>query len=66
MVITGIKRTRIIRELPPERAASVNPGLARRVWINGAAGMSVQQIAAKLGISKSLVVRALATLSSLS
>ena len=64
MVITGIKRTRIFHELPPEWEPSVTPGLARRVLVNSYAGMSIHQIAAKLGISKSVVARTLAWLQS--
>ena len=59
MVITGIKRTRIIHGLPLEREPSVTRELARRVKANSSAGMSIYQIAAKLGIPRSVVARIL-------
>ncbi len=64
MIITGLKRTRIIHQLPPDQDPSVTPELARRVKANSSAGMSIQEIAAKLDISKSVVARALAWLQS--
>ena len=65
MIIAGIKRTRIIHELPPKRELSVSPDLARRMNTNSLAGLSIGQIAARLGISKSVVAQTLAALSSL-
>ena len=72
MVITGTKRTRIIREWPPEEESDAPnnnhwhrpPNLAHRVRVHSAAGLSIHQIAAKLGISKSVVVLTLAWLRS--
>jgi hypothetical protein len=68
MIIEGVERTRIIREMPPEIAGAVAndnhgdqvAGLARRVRVLSSAGLSIHRIAVKLGISKSVVARTLA------
>ena len=61
MVVTGTKRTRIVRELPPQQPI-VTTELVHRVVKHGASGMSVYQIAAALGLSKRAVTKILAAL----
>ena len=62
MTITGIECTRIIRALPAQKVPNVTPDTVHRVVKHGASGMSIHEIAAALGLSKSLATKILSAL----